>query len=324
MINLPNLYSIIVKPTTHKMPILRKVLTTSVVLFVCWLSPIGAQQIAITIDDAPSLFSQQYRPEIRDQLLIQQLKAANVDQVVFFVTGKFADSPQALRRLQRYVEAGHLIANHSYHHWDLRKKEATSYAQDILKAESVIKHLPNFKKWYRFPFLREGNTREKRDQLRQFLKDHGYINGYVTIDNWDFYIDRLLRDGLKQGRRFNKANLQKVYLEHIWNAVTFYEGIAKAFIDHPVKHTLLLHDNDLTAMFIKPLVELLRDKGWTIISPEAAYTDKIVKTEPDVLLNNQGRVVAIAKSQGYPGPYKTNENAKAIEAMFKKHKVWLD
>ena len=108
----------------------------------------------------------------------------------------------------------------------------------------------------------------------------------------------------------------------MWNAVAFYDGIAQQFIGQPVKHTLLLHDNDVTAMFINDLVEFLREKGWTIISPEDAYTDRLIKTAPDVLLNHQGRIMAIAKSKGYQGPYRHGEDEHTIEEMFVTYQVW--
>lgn len=281
-----------------------------------------AQQIALTIDDAPCFNSELYNAMERSQLLLKHLNEAKVRQVVFFVNGKCASSQHGLQRVQMVAEAGHLIANHSYHHWDFDNIKTTTYTHDILKAEQVISHLPNYRKWYRAPLLHEGNTREKRDHLREFLKQHGYINGYVTIDTWEFYINYLVQKGVKQGRQFNLENLRKVYLAHMWHAVEFYENVAQQFFPHPVKHTLLLHDNDVTALFIKDLVELLREKGWTIISPENAYNDPLLHTAPDVLLNNQGRVMAIAKSKGYPGPYRSGEDEHTIEEMFVRYQVW--
>lgn len=299
-----------------------RVLAISVTFVVFLTHSVWAQQIALTIDDAPCFNSELYHAMERSQLLIQHLHEANVSQVVFFVIGRCAASQRGLQRVQMYAEAGHLIANHSYHHWDFDHVDATKYTQDILKAERVISNLPNFKKWYRSPLLHEGDTREKRDQLRAFLKQHGYINGYATVDNWEFYINHLLQKGLRKGRQFNKENLRKVYLEHMWNAVEFYESVAQQFIPHPVKHTLVLHDNDVTALFIKDLVGFLREKGWTIISPEDAYTDTLINTAPDVLLNNQGRVMAIAKSKGYRGPYRSGEDEHTIEEMFVTYHVW--
>ena len=301
-----------------------KILTISVVFLVVLTQNVWAQQIALTIDDAPGANGQVYQGMERSQVLIQQLNDANVSQIVFFVIGKWADSQRGLKRVQLYADAGHLIANHSYHHWDVDKVKTTTYTHDILKAEEVIRDTPNFTKWYRAPLLHEGNTREKRDQLRAFLTQHGYLNGYVTVDTWDFYINHLIQKGLKEGRHFNTENLRKVYLDHMWHAVEFYDRVARQFFSYPVKHTLLLHDNDVTALFIKDLVEFLREKGWTIISPEDAYTDPLLKAAPDVLLNNQGRIMAFAKSKGYQGPYRSGEDEHTIEEMFVTYQVWED
>ena len=299
-----------------------KLLTKRVIIILFLAQCAWTQQIAITIDDSPAGNSKLYKAVERGQLLIKELKKAEVKQVVFFSVGKRANTQKGLKLLQMYANAGHLIANHSYHHWAFRKKDTVAYTQDILKAEKVIRQIPTFKKWYRSPQLQEGETREKRDCLRNFLKQHGYIYGYVTVDTYEFYIEYLLQKGLKRKRQFNKENLKKLYLEHMWKAVLFYDGVAQ-FISQPVKHTLLLHDNDVTVMFIKDLVELLREKGWTIICPEEAYTDTLLSFEPDVLLNNQGRIMAIAKSKGYSGPFRTeDENRQAIEDLFVKYNVW--
>ena len=259
----------------------------------------------------------------RSRLLIQKLKEAEVPQVVFFVNGRYACAQNGFKHIQLYTEAGHLIANHSYHHRSLENRNAVSFANDILKADNILKNIPNFRKWYRFPMLNEGNTREKRDYIRSLLKRHGYINGCVTIDNWDFYINKLLKKGLSKGKKLNKANLRRLYLEYVWNAIEFYDNIARQYYPHPLKHTLLLHDNDVTAMFIKDLVELIREKGWIIISPEEAYKDNLVNIAPDVLMNNQGRIMALAASQGYDGPYRyRDENNKSIENLFIQYNVW--
>jgi peptidoglycan-N-acetylglucosamine deacetylase len=62
---------------------------------------------------------------------------------------------------------------------------------------------------------------------------------------------------------------------------------------------LLLHENDLAALFVGDLIQLLKGKGWKIISPEDAYADPIASEIPDVLFNGQGRVGAIAYSKGW-------------------------
>ena len=44
-------------------------------------------------------------------------------------------------------------------------------------------------------------------------------------------------------------------------------------VGRPIKHTLLLHENDLNALYLGALIRQLKDENWRIISPEEAYTD---------------------------------------------------
>ena len=46
--------------------------------------------------------------------------------------------------------------------------------------------------------LKEGNTAQKRDAIRQVLTRHGYRNGHVTIDNSDWIVDQRLTARLKK------------------------------------------------------------------------------------------------------------------------------
>ena len=81
---------------------------------------------------------------------------------------------------------------------------------------------------------------------------------------------------------------------------------------------LLLHENDLAALFIEDLVAALRRDGWRIIAADEAYEDDIAAESPDTMLLGQGRVAALAVDRGAPrmsvfGPY--GEEAE-LDALF--------
>jgi peptidoglycan/xylan/chitin deacetylase (PgdA/CDA1 family) len=67
-------------------------------------------------------------------------------------------------------EAGHLIGNHTYSHRSLNAPDADvkAYEQDILRAEALLKDYSRFRKYFRFPALKEGDTAEKRDEFAPF------------------------------------------------------------------------------------------------------------------------------------------------------------
>ncbi len=228
-------------------------------------------------------------------------------------------------RLKLYSDAGHIIASHSHSHNRINRIGVENYIRDIFKADLLLNDLPGFKPWFRFPFLDEGRTRPVRDAIRKALVDNNYSNGYVTVDNYDWYFDRLFRTAVSEEKQIDFHKLRTIYIEHLWKSIQFYDNIALKTLGRSPKHVLLLHENDLAALFIDDLVKFIRKRGWRIISPVEAYQDAIAKTIPDVLLNNQGRVAAIAKAIGYSGRLSMDsESTQFLDELFKKEKVFAE
>jgi hypothetical protein len=150
---------------------------------------------------------------------------------------------------------------------------------------------------FRYPFLDEGRSVSARDSIRDALAGLQLKNGYVTIDNYDWYLNNLLREAVDAKKKIHLEKLKKVYVDHIYNSIVFYDSIGRAVLGRSPKHVLLLHENDLSASFLGDLLDELELKGWKIISPPEAYNDPIATQIPDVLFNGQGRVAAIAREK---------------------------
>ncbi|MCB0284457.1 MAG: polysaccharide deacetylase family protein [Calditrichaeota bacterium] len=283
----------------------------------------SGQEIALTFDDAPRNDTQLFSGQERSKKLIENLKKAQVPDALFFVvTGQINE--QNHTRLNDYMAAGFHLANHSHSHWSADRTEIEKYLADIAKADSILQKFENFIPLFRYPYLHEGKTRETRDPIRNYLDKHGYNNGYVTIDNYDWYMDHLLQRALKEGKQVNYEILKDLYINTLWQAITFYDDIALKTLGRSPKHVLLLHENDLAALFIADLVKYIRAQSWKIISPQEAYTDPIASTIPDVLFNNQGRVAAIAKSEGWKikDLILDSEDEKYLDDLFESKKVF--
>ena len=110
--------------------------------------------------------------------------------------------------------------------------------------------------------------------------------------------DRLNQTALKQGRSVNYNKLGKAYVESLMESVRFYADVGEQHLGLSPAHTLLLHENDLAAMFIGDLIRALSVEGWTIIDARKAYEDPIAKVVTDTLFNGQGRVAAMARVKG--------------------------
>lgn len=191
------------------------------------------------------------------------------------------------------------------------------FSQDILKGEAVLRKHSRFKKIFRFPYLKEGNTAEKRDALRAFLKTHGYRNGHVTIDASDWYVDGRLRARLKKNPDADLTPYRDFYLEHIWERSLFYDDLSRKALGRSVRHTLLLHHNVLNGLFLGDLMSMYQKKGWKLINAEEAFADPVFSSAPKIVPAGESLIWALAKETGkfekllrYPGEDGQYEKAR--------------
>ena len=259
------------------------------------------KRIALSFDDIPRHAGGFMTPDQRTIALIAGLHEAGVEQAAFFVTTGNLDDDYGRggeARIRAYVAAGHVIGNHSHSHDWLWNGDAAAYIADLDKAEAWLADKPGKRPWYRFPYLDEGRDPVRRDALRAALRERGLLNGYVTVDNFDWAIDDLARKAVEAGTEIDRAALGKLYVETIVQTADFNDRIARETLGRSPAHVLLLHETDLNALFIVDLVAGLRAAGWTIVTMDEAYRDPIARMEPETLYLGGGRVAALANVAG--------------------------
>jgi peptidoglycan/xylan/chitin deacetylase (PgdA/CDA1 family) len=275
----------------------------------------SSRRIAFSFDDAPLADGALLSGVERTDRLIAALAEAGVKQAAFFVTTNKLDRLTAAERLRAYVAAGHVLANHSHSHPGLSRSKVPDYLADIERAQAQLAAFDGVRPWFRFPFLDEGRDEARRDQLRQALAEAGLQNGYVTVDNYDWYLAARVERAARAGLRIDHEALRRLYVDMLIACVEFYDAIARQTLERSPAHVLLLHENDIAALFVADLVAALRERGWQIIGVDEAYADPIATLQPATLFNNQGRVAAIAEAAGRPRP----ELLHASE-----DEVWID
>jgi len=285
----------------------------------------SAGRLCITFDDAPTGEGAFLSGPERTARLIAQLETHEIPQVVFYcVTGQISWH-RGHQRLAQYARAGHLIANHSHTHPAPETDGAAAYMADLRVADDSLRQFATFTPWFRYPFLNEGRTEPVRDSIRAALRVLGYRNGYVTIDTWDWYLDRRCRDAAEEGVAIDTAALGQIYVEMIWQAVQFYDNMAHEVLGSAPVHVLLLHENDLEALFIGDLAGCLRTHGWEITTPSVAYADPIAEYTPQTLFSNQGLIAAIAVDRDYEGPLRhPSENTEYLDSLLAARHVFSE
>ncbi|MGH9418449.1 MAG: polysaccharide deacetylase family protein [Thermoanaerobaculia bacterium] len=145
--------------------------------------------------------------------------------------------------------AGFFLGNHTYSHMDLDQNPAEAFEDDVLKNEPMLSTCAagTDGHWLRFPYLREGNTAQKQDAVRAFLRDHGYRIAEVTYsaDDWA-YSDAYARCTLK-GVQASIDWMRATYLQSIVDTLDLSWQEARLAVGRDVKHVGLFHIGGFTA-----------------------------------------------------------------------------
>ena len=265
-------------------------------------------QLALTMDDPTlNLNSPMKWPEANARIL-KAIDSRNI-RAALFVCGMRIDSDEGAKLLAKWDDAGHLLGNHSYSH--LFYGQQTSYgdfAVDFLKNEKVTAPYSNHRAVFRYPFLKEGDTAEKRDKFRSLLKERGYRIGHVTIDASDWYVDQRLRYRWESKPEFKVDAYRDFLIAHLLDRATFYRQLAIDVVGRDIRHTLLIHFNTLNALVLPDVMAAFESAGWQWIDASVAYEDAVFKSQPKIVPAGESLVWALAKESGrfenrlrYPG-----------------------
>ena len=255
--------------------------------------------ISFTFDDGVTNDMPGYSFEQWNKMLLDHLDNAKV-KAVFFVTGFNKMDQKGKFLLKSWDERGHKIGNHTFSHLNYGSKTVSyeKFKYELLSTDTIINKLDNYIPMFRFPYLKEGDTKEKVESFRALMKEHHYKNGHVTIDASDWYIDSRLRTRLKENPKANIEGFKKYYLEHLYNRAMYYEDLAYKLTGRHINHTLLLHHNLAASLFLGDLIKMFKEKGWNIIDGSEAYSDKIFSKVPSAIPAGESLIWALAKESG--------------------------
>ena len=296
-----------------------KVKVTTVAFSLLFCSLAYSAEFTVTMDDPNVENLPAMTPEARDKSILGALEKHKT-QAALFVCGMRVNNPEGKRLLKRWNQAGHVLANHTQNHWYFHSKKVTleNFASSIGETENLLKGFSGFQKIFRFPFLKAGDTAEKRDGIRSWLDQHGYQHGYVTIDASDWYIESRLRERLKQNPDADTSAYRDFYLKHMWERAMYYDSLSKKVWKKPIKHTLLIHHNLLNALYLDDLLAFFKSKGWKLINASAAFQDPIFNERPKTLPVGESIVWNLAKAANELGLRYPAEDSKYEKSKMDK------
>ncbi len=120
----------------------------------------------------------------------------------------------------------------------------------------------------------EGRSLEKAAECALALKKFGFRHAYVSIDSFDWFIDNLFLQSIKEGKEIEIERLEYFYIHHIQQAIDNYldkkTNEEKSLFS---THVFLFHANDLNALFLPKIISMLRENGWRIGAPDEIFED---------------------------------------------------
>ncbi|MBP6861734.1 MAG: polysaccharide deacetylase family protein [Neisseriaceae bacterium] len=284
------------------------------------INPVAtAKSVAFSFDDGVNPAVMADAAQVNATLLAK-LAADQVTAIMYPALVK-TGTAEGLDLVADWGKAGHRVGNHSDQHLNLNKPETTltAYLNSMAVAEQRLNTLPGWTARYRFPFLKEGATVEKREGVRAWLRERHYGSGAVTIDASDWYYNQLYRHHLARADEAALAKLKRAYVAHIVARAHYYDALAQTVLGYGPKHVLLLHVNHINAAYIDAVILALKQDDWQIIDSDSAYQDPVYQREVATLPAGESLIWALAKAEGHKGLRYPAEDAPYEHANLKAH-----
>jgi peptidoglycan/xylan/chitin deacetylase (PgdA/CDA1 family) len=250
--------------------------------------PLDPLEMAITIDDLPAHGDTPAgvsRLEIARSVL-GAFQASKLPPVYGFSNGyQLTFDPSSFDVFKEWRRSGNLLGNHTFSHVDLAHSTAEAYIADIAALDGLLAYVapvPPPLKVFRYPFLSEGDTLEKRNKVREYLAGKGYLIAQVTVD----YLDWAWAGAYVRCTANKDEAMVRWLREHVVEAARRHarhsQKVAKLVLGRDIRHILVLHISAFNALTLPNVLSALQADGVKFIDLQTAMNDPIYRINPNL------------------------------------------
>ena len=243
-------------------------------------------EVALTFDDLPAhgpLPGRLNRVDIIDSI-IHSVKAANSPPVYGFVNAVNLreDGKNNAPVLEHWRAAGFLVGNHTYTHMDLDANSVEAFEKDLIENESALEKYAGGEDWHwlRFPYLHEGDTAEKHHAIEAFLRQRGYKVAEVTLSFEDYAYNEPYARCVAKNDEQSIDWLKQSYISSAADELARGQRLAEEIYGRDVKHVMLLHVGGFETVMLPKLLDLLKRRGYKLITLPEAESDPVYAHDP--------------------------------------------
>jgi peptidoglycan-N-acetylglucosamine deacetylase len=151
---------------------------------------------------------------------------------------------------------------------------------DLLRTLQPVSPLVERRTVFRYPFLDEGATLEKRNAVRRHLFEKGYKIAQVTIDYndwaWNDAYTRCVMNHDHESIAWLKANI----MQEAGRSLESSHALAKLLFGRDIAHILLIHVGAFDALMLDPILTNFRARGVNFVTLDEALTDPVYQIDP--------------------------------------------
>ncbi|MCA1829662.1 MAG: hypothetical protein LC689_22285, partial [Myxococcales bacterium] len=208
------------------------------------------------------------------QRLLAAFRKHRVPQVYGFVNGsKLEGHPELQGVLDAWRAAGYPLGNHTWSHVDPNKTPLDAYLADVVRNEM-------YGKVFRYPFLFEGDTPERRTQTAAWMREHGYTKADVSIDFDDWAWNPAWARCSGKHDEVALGELRHTYLDASIRILERYRKLGQALAGRELAHVLLLHIGAADADQMDAMLSTYEAAGARWVTLEQAQKDPIYAEDP--------------------------------------------
>jgi peptidoglycan-N-acetylglucosamine deacetylase len=265
-------------------------------------------EMAVTIDDLPThgpLPPGTTRLEIVTRMIHALKRNVSVPVYGFANGGQIADSPELEGIIRAWLQAGFLLGNHTFSHLDLSRVSAVEYIADIERNEALLSRWSptGVPRYFRHPYLHEGNTATKRIAVRQWLAGQRYTVAPVTVSFDDWVWNEAYARCVAVDDRPAIAHLKRVYMAEALSRLSAFQELSVRLFGRPIRHILLMHMGAFDAAMLDELLTAYHAVETKFISLDDALRDSVFMIDPGLVQEGgQTFLVQVAKARQVPIP----------------------
>ncbi len=250
-------------------------------------NPDAAPEVALTFDDLPAhgpLAAGLTRLDIASSI-IRTLQTTHAPPAYGFVNAKrLQEDPSTAQVLQLWRDAGFPLGNHTFSHMDRNTNPADAFEQDLLADEPTLQKFMGDQDWHwlRFPYLREGDTVEKHRAITAFLKEHRYKVAEVTLSFGDYAYNEPYARCLARNDQPGIELLKQSYLSGASDSLSQGQELSRLIYGRDIRHVMLLHIGGFETIMLPQLLDLLKQRGFKLITLQDAESDPAYSTDADL------------------------------------------